>query len=109
VNERILIVLACIAACGGSPSTNATATTPASAVASSPSGSNPCGDDTVASAKKKGGLCLEPAVLGADATARCQAYLQQDGWQHDTVAEATIGQRTGQTIVCFRAPDSAAP
>lgn len=52
---------------------------------------------------------MEPAVLGQDVATRCEAYLEQHGWQHDEVAEAAIGQQTNKTLICYRAPDAVRP
>jgi hypothetical protein len=112
MNHRLLAGLMTLyaAACGGASSTSPTptpATTPTPAAAPSQAGSDqPCGYDIIGSAKDQGGACLEPEVLGADTTTRCEAFLQRNGWKRDGVAESAIGQRTDKTVVCFRAPST---
>jgi len=83
-------------------------TTPAPTTASSGSGSGsdqPCGYDILARSKEQGGACLEPSILGADRTRRCQAFLEQNGWKRDGMAESALGQQTGKAVICFRAPE----
>jgi hypothetical protein len=106
--HRLLALTICVAACGGA-SSSSQPTTPGPTAAPPFGSAPPCGYDILASAKDKGGACLEPAVLGADVTKRCEAYLQQNGWQRDGVAESAIGEQTGKAIVCFRAPESEQP
>lgn len=110
MNHRLLAgLLTLAAACGGGASSSTSSTTPAPAPATAPSADQPCGYDILGSARQQGGACLEPAVLGADKTAQCQAFLEQNGWQRDSAAETMIGHETGKTIVCFRAPGSPTP
>jgi uncharacterized low-complexity protein len=96
MNDRLLAgaLTIWVAACGAS-----TTSTPARSADSD----QPCGYDILANVKQDQGACLEPAILGADKTTRCEDLLLHHGWQRDAVAEGAIHQQSGKAVRCFRA------
>jgi hypothetical protein len=91
------LVLAVAAACGGgaqsAPVAEPTTGTPSA-----------CPTSVTDAANAQGGACLEPAMLGAEVTATCTAWLDEKGWVRDEAAEAAIGGQTGKTLTCYHAP-----
>lgn len=63
---------------------------------------DPCPASVRAAFDAKAGACMEPAVLGEERTRACAATLA--GGIRDADAEAALGQQTGKTLECYRAP-----